>query len=102
MKMLVAGVQRVAGLSKATKSPFDMCNLLALTPVEIVNQAVQINGVGFKQMEIPLDPVALPQFMAIPAAKFPLVLDLEMEPRPRNGKVETVVVGFVHQVKAAA
>jgi len=101
MKMLVAGVQRIAGTAKASGSPFDMCNVLALSPIEITNGKVQINGVGYKQMEIPLDVNALPQFMSIDPKKYPLVLDLDMEPRPRMGKVETVVVGIAAVSKAA-
>lgn len=101
MKMLVAGVQRIAGTAKQSGSPFDMSNVIALTPIEITNGKVQINGVGYKQMEIPLDVSCLPQFMAIPQKNYPLVLDLDMEPRPRMGKVETVVVGIIAPAKAA-
>ena len=98
MKMQVCGVQRIAGTSKAG-SAFDMCQLLALIPIEPTNSGkVQVNGAGLKLMELPLDPQALTQFMGL---KFPLMLDLEMEPRPRNGRVETVVVGIV-QLKQAA
>lgn len=92
MKILVAGVQRIAGMAKASGSPFDMCNLLALTPIEIVNGKTQINGAGFKEMQIALDPAVLPMFMA---QKYPLVLDLDTEPRPRMGKFETTVVGLL-------
>lgn len=92
MKIMVAGVQRIAGLSKANNAPFDMCSLIALTPVEIVNGKTQINGAGFKPMEIPLDPSVLPLFMN---QKFPAVFDIETEPRPRMGKFETTVIGLV-------
>lgn len=103
MKMLVAGVQRIAGNSKSSGTPFDMCNLACLVPVEIVNGKVQINGTGYKVSELPVDINSLPQFMAIPAAKYPLELDLEVEPRPRNGGFEMVVVGFKSiPLKAAA
>lgn len=98
MKILVAGVQRIAGIAKASGQPFDMCNLLALTPVESVSGKTIINGAGFKQMEIALDPAALPVFMN---QKYPCVLDLETEPRPRMGKFETTVVGLM-PAKAAA
>lgn len=97
MKMLVAGVQRMAGISKAG-SPFDMCNLHGLTQVEVVQGKFNKSGAGYTEMQLPLDPMALSQFMAY-ADKFPLVLDLETEPRPRMGKVETVVVGII-KVKA--
>lgn len=100
MKILVAGVQRIAGTAKSSGSAFDMCNLLALVPVENVVGKVTINGVGYKQMEIPMDVACLPLFLTIPQDRFPLMLELELEPRPRMGKVETVVTGIV-QKKAA-
>lgn len=93
MKMTVAGVQRIAGTAKASGNAYDMCTLIGLVPVEIVNNPkMQINGAGLKPMEIPLDVDALPQFMQL---KFPLSLDLHIEPRPRSGKVESVVVGIL-------
>ena len=98
MKILVAGVQRIAGIAKASQQPFDICNLLALSPIEIVNGKTQINGAGLKQMEIPLDPTALPQFMGL---KYPCALDIEIEPRPRMGKLEATVVGILQPAKAA-
>lgn len=98
MKMNVCGVQRMAGTSKAG-SAFDMCQLMALIPIEQSNSGkIQVNGAGLKVMELPLDPAAMTQFMGL---KFPLALDLEMEPRPRNGRVETVVVGILPQKQAA-
>jgi hypothetical protein len=94
MKNLVAGVQRVTGTSK-TGNPFDMCNVSILTAVENVNNPkVTILGHGYKTMEVRLDPACIGQFSAV---QFPCVLDLEMEPRPFMGKLETTVVG----VKAA-
>lgn len=98
MKMLVAGVQRIAGMSKAN-SPFDMCNLIALVPIEPVQGKFTINGCGYKEMTLPVVVEALPQFLSQP--KYPCVLDLETEPRPRGGKLETVVVGIVQLAKAA-
>lgn len=91
MKILVAGVQRIAGTSK-TGSAFDMCNVSCLVPVEAVNNGkISVSGAGYKLMEIPADAAILSQFQGI---KFPCILDLETEPRPRNGKVETVVCGL--------
>lgn len=91
MQMTVCGVQRMAGQSKAG-SQFDMCQLLALIPVENSNGKIQVNGAGFRVMELPLDVAALPVFMT---QKFPIILDLATEPRPRNGRLETVVTGIV-------
>jgi hypothetical protein len=99
MKMLVAGVQRIAGTSK-TGSAFDMCNVTCLVPVEAMNNGkITISGTGFKIMEVPLDAGAMAQFSGV---KFPVVLDLDTEPRPRNGKVETVVTGINASLAKAA
>jgi len=92
MKVQVVGCQRIAGTSKATGAAFDMCNIVCLTPIENVNSTkIQIKGAGFKSMEIPLDPAFMSQFIDL---KFPCLIDLVLEPRPRGGKVETVVVGI--------
>lgn len=92
MKILVAGVQRIAGTSSKSGLPYDMCNVICLVPVEAVaNAKMNLTGTGYKVMEIPLDPVCLPTFAG---HKFPCVLDLDTEPRPRSGKVETVVTGI--------
>jgi len=100
MKMTVVGVQRIAGTAKGSGNAFDMCNLTALVPVEVVNSPkIQINGAGSKPMEIPLDVAALPEFMSL---KFPGIYDLVIEPRPRSGKFESVVVGLVPQLPKAA
>ena len=94
MKIFVAGVERIAGTSK-TGSPFDMCNIHALVPVEPMSNAkITIHGSGLKAMDIPLDVDALKTFLPL-ASKMPCWMEVQTEPRPRNGKFETVVVGLV-------
>lgn len=98
MKMLVSGVQRISGTSKAG-SAFDMCNLIALTPIEqMSNGKIVIAGYGLKVMEIPMDNSVLVAFAGL---QFPVELDLQMDARPRNGKFETVVTGFLPLLKKA-
>lgn len=95
MKMKVAGIQRIAGKSKATGADFDMCNLLILVAIENVNNAkIQINGVGFNIKEMPCAKEALVKFMQIPSDAFPMDLEIETEPRPSIKGFETVVVGY--------
>lgn len=92
MKANVVGVRRMAGTAKTSGNAYDMCNITLLVPVEVVNTPkMQINGAGFGVMELPLDPASLPQFMNL---KFPASVELVTEPRPRGGKVETVVTGL--------
>lgn len=103
MKIFVAGVERIAGTSKAG-SPFDMCNLHALVPVEPMgNGKITIQGSGLKVMDIPLDVHALSTFLPL-ASKMPCWMEVQTEPRPRGGKFETVVVGLVDvpEMKKAA
>lgn len=100
MKMLVSGVQRLRGTSKAG-SAFDMCSLLVQVPVENINNSkIQIVGAGLKQMEMPLDADAINEFLPL-FTKGAVWLDLVTEPRPRNGKFETMVVGLTPMAKAA-
>lgn len=100
MKMTVVGVQRISGTAKASGNAYDMCNVMGLVPIEVVNNAkMQINGAGMKVMEIPLDPAALPEFMSL---KFPSTVELVTDVRPRSGKLETVVVGIAPALAKAA
>lgn len=78
-----------------------MCNIHALVPVEpMSNSKITIQGSGLKAMDMPLAVEALPQFLPL-ASKMPCWLDVDTEPRPRNGKFETVVVGIAAPAKAA-
>ena len=100
MKLFVAGVERIIGMSKAG-SPFDMCNLHGLVAVEAMSNAkITIQGAGMKPMQIPLAPEAMPDFLPL-ASKMPCWLDVVTEARPRSGKFETVVIGIQAAAKAA-
>lgn len=92
MKMTIIGVKRITGIAKATGNPFDMCHVIALVPVEVRAGKLALDGAGMETMEIPLAVEALNEFKVL---KFPGAVDLMVEPRPRNGKVESVVVGII-------
>ena len=104
MKMLVAGVKRIAGNSKKTGNDYDMPRLFGLVPIEKVRTAtMEITGHGMEQSEMNLDPDCLDQFAKY-EGKFPVLLDLETDVMPRFGKFESVVTGIkgvVAAVKAA-
>lgn len=102
MKTTVIGVKRVAGNSKANGTPFDMCRLLCLTPVVQSNGKTQVNGAGSEQMELSLDKDALPLFMRLDWSNGPIKLEIELEPRPHFGKVESVVTGIKLPLAKAA
>jgi len=100
MKMLVAGVKRIAGTSKKTGNDYDMPRLFGLVPVEKVkNAGMEITGYGMEQSEMNLDPEALESFKQY-EGRFPLMLDLETDVMPRFGKFESVVVGVKSEIKA--
>lgn len=100
MKILVSGVERIVGTSK-TGSPFDMCNLHVLVPVEnMAGGKVTIQGHGYKNMDIACDASVLPMFVGM-FQRGPVVLDVITEARPNRGKMETCVVGVTAIPKAA-
>lgn len=100
MKILACGIERIKGTSK-TGSAFDMCNLHVLVPVEPGGTGkVQIEGGGYKVMDIPCLPDVLPQFAGV-FQRGPVVVDVLTEARPNRGKMETMVVGVTPQAKAA-
>ena len=98
MKILVAGVRRMAGTSKAG-SLFDMTTLSVLTPVERQSGKINIDGAGYSVMELPVDVAVLAQFMGL---KYPANYDVVIEPRPRSGRLESTVVGLAEPAKLAA
>lgn len=93
MKMTIIGVKRITGIAKASGNPFDMCHVIGLVPIEVrAGGKLSLDGAGSETMEIPLDISALSEFKQL---KYPAVVDMSVEPRPRNGKVESVVVGIL-------
>jgi hypothetical protein len=101
MKLTVLGVKRIQGTSSKTGNPFDMCNLLALNPIQSFAGKVAIQGFGYEVMEVNLDPNAVPQFSAY-QGKFPVTLELDTEYQAFMGKLETVVTGIKAPVTRAA
>jgi len=92
MQLNVIGVKRVKGEGKESGLPYDICRIIALSPVEAVSTSkMQISGAGYEVAEMPLDTDALPKFLGL---KFPVSLSLITDARPYRGKFETVVVGF--------
>lgn len=92
MKCMVVGVKRVAGISKATKNPFDMSRVLGLIPVSPVSREdFQVSGAGFEQFEINADARALAEFQGL---DFPVEVTLRVEHRAGRRGLEPVCVGI--------
>lgn len=95
MKINVLGVKRMKGKKKDTGAEYDICNLIAILPVETAaNANFEVSGFGYETGEMPLDPAALLQFSQ---HKFPALLDLTVEPVLYRGKIEQLVTGTTTQ-----
>lgn len=94
MKMLVAGVKRMSG-ARGSKSgqPFDFAEVYGLTVIEPVqNDKVRIQGHGYEPAKVPCDEGAVSVFRQY-EGKFPLLLDLELDVVPFQGRFESIVTG---------
>jgi len=84
MKLLVAGIQRIAGKSK--KPPhgdYDFARLLVLSPIKPRSGTdYSVVGAGSEVQEMACEPSAVSQFLN---HKFPADLDVETEARPGTG-----------------
>lgn len=92
MKMLVAGVVKMAGVSKEKQKPFSIYRLVGLQQIELINTAnFQKTGYGFEPIEIPITENSLQSFSAL---RFPAMLELTMKTEARAGKLDTICDGF--------
>lgn len=90
MRLLVAGVNEISGLSKKDKSPFSFARLLILEPVENVSRpGLSIRGHGLRLLEYDCDSSVIDMMIG---HKEPVIMEVQTEGRPRNGKIETVVI----------
>ena len=81
MKVLVVNVQHAKGVSKSN-APYDICTISYGTQVQSVNRENrQVSGFGFQIQELGLEPSAMTQFSSL---TFPTVVDLDVQPDPRN------------------
>jgi hypothetical protein len=82
MKVMVLSAQRARGVSAKTQNDYDICTIVYGTPVQSVQRPTrQVTGYGYDTQEMQLDPASLAQFSK---AVYPCVLDLVIEPDPRN------------------
>lgn len=92
MKVQVLGIKSISGHSKEKGTPFSICNLLVVLPIEnMTNPNVQITGYGFETSEMTVLPEAFPQFRDL---KFPAMVELVLQVANYRGKIDTVVSGF--------
>lgn len=105
MLVFVKGAERVHGIGKTSKKPYDFTQLLTMCQSESVAQGdYNRSSFGLQDMKpLSLDPSLLPFFQKIPFDRFPIELDITIELRPNFGEyVNTVTKVSLPVVKAAA
>ena len=94
MKLNIIGIKRIKGDKSKAGHPYDICSIFALVPIEqSQNEKMTISGKGYEIAELPFDVEHLP-ISSFQDFKFPQLVELHMDSRPRFGKFESVVVGF--------
>lgn len=102
--LFAAGVKFVAGKSKATGEPFEMCTLYGLFQIERVrNDKVVVQGYGLEPGEMRVDPACIDQFKDL---VWPCMIEVRKESSLFRGEVSDVIVALVpsdgvKKVKAA-
>lgn len=101
MKLFCSGLKRQHGIGKDSGNPYDMFNMLTLVPVEVAKMGgMSVEGYGFQILDLRIENEAV--FRQFAAVKFPVVLDVDVEPRPFMGKYVTTIVGLVAPAARAA
>lgn len=91
MKVLVAGVFRMSGVSSKTGRSYDMTQLVILNRVEEVSlENLVKGGHGFEPAKLDCTPEVL---QSLRDARFPCHLDVDMQLRSRGGNQVPFVVG---------
>lgn len=94
MKLNIIGIKRIKGDKSKAGNPYDICSIFGLVPIETSStEKMTVSGKGFEIAEVPFDP---DQFDHINFGniKFPQMIELHMDSRPRFGRFESVAVGF--------
>ena len=99
MQATVIGVTRMSGVSKESKSKYDMARALILNPISpFENENFKREGSGFEVLEIEMDIAALPLFSGV---KFPLSCELDIQQRVSFGKLNSYISGLKTPAKVA-
>lgn len=94
MKINVIGIKRIKGAKSKAGNPFDICSIFGLVLIEATdNEKLTITGKGYEIAEIPFDPNEF-DMVAFSSNKFPQLIELHMDSRPRYGKFEAICIGF--------
>lgn len=91
MQVMVIKAEHAKGVAKATQKDYEMCLLTIGTPAESYSGPNRVSiANGLKVEEVPLDVNAFEQFRNV---KLPAMLDIVIEPDPRNFR-RNVVTGI--------
>lgn len=93
MLMMVSGVRRGYGTSKAGKA-FDMTQLFVQTPIVDANYSIsKQEAYGFEQTALDAAQ-SMVQQMKLAQIKLPCMMDLEIGHELRFGKMQSIVIGY--------
>lgn len=94
MKLNVIGIKRIKGDKSKAGNPYDICSVFGLVPIETTsNDKMTVSGRGYEIVEIPFDPEQM-DMVAFGALKFPVLVELNMDSRPRFGRFESICIGY--------
>ena len=100
-EMLVCGLVRRSGVSKNSGNSYDFTQLVVLVPVEsVARENMQVSGIGYEVATLD----AAPELQGLLSkARFPAVMDVTIETKPRaGGRVQTVVTSVAPVAGKAA
>jgi len=94
MRLNIIGIKRIKGDKSKAGNPYDICSIFGLVPIETSsNEKMTVSGQGYEIAEVPFDAEKL-QLQDFNGFKFPQLVELHMDSRPRFGRFESVAVGF--------
>lgn len=94
MRLNIIGIKRIKGDKSKAGNPYDICALFGLVPIETsASDKMIVTGKGFEIAEVPFDPEQF-DHVAFSSLKFPQVVDINMDSRPRFGKFESIAIGY--------
>lgn len=91
MKFKIIGIKRIQGVAKSTGSPFDMCRVYCLVPIETSSGKTKVSGYGMEVAELEFLPEVLSQFSGL---QFPSDVELKLDQRFMFGEYRSIVVGI--------
>lgn len=98
MKAIVTGVQISTGIAKKTGKAFKIASVFVSQPIETISmENYQKRAIGYEQVEVPATDEGIAELLNL--TDLPCEVDLIMDSRVRNGKLESLISGIVKTAK---